>query len=164
MLPVEGLLAHHLQPLPHRVIPTRQKVDTRWNRRTAGGLRPYLPYSVCQRQGGLVSLVAEPTASFTAPFALLAAPEMRSLSMVAFLRFQLFKVERDAGQHVGPACSGTLAGYRPVGVPPPGSTARLDMTARRPGRTSLRARLRRKTLPRVPRGGSVAPRGSRLRL
>ena len=38
------------------LIPVRQKVDTRWNRRTAGGLRPYLPYSVCQRQGGLVSV------------------------------------------------------------------------------------------------------------
>src|SRR3954447_3226794 len=42
---------------------------------------------------------------------------MRSLSMVASLRFQLAKMERDAGQHVGPACSEALAGYLPVGRP-----------------------------------------------
>jgi hypothetical protein len=54
-------------------------------------------------------------------------------------------------------------GYRPVGAPP-GGTARLDMTARRPGRTGSRARLRREPLPRVPQGGTVAPCGSRLRL
>src|SRR3982751_2352366 len=51
----------------------------------------------------LVSPVAEPTASFTAPLALLAAPETRSLSMVAVLRFGPARLQRGAGLQVGSA-------------------------------------------------------------